>query len=62
MLVPERNADSAHWLDGIITFQGRQNNLAVRQAAVIALMFNVFMAAVATMSVMLTIPRGKQKS
>jgi DHA2 family multidrug resistance protein-like MFS transporter len=56
------SADSAHWLDGIITFQGRQNNLAVRQAAVIALMFNVLMAAVAIMSVMLTIPKGKQKS
>ena len=56
------SADSAHWLDGIITFQGRQNNLAVRQAAVIALMFNVFMAAVAIMSVMLTVPKGKQKS
>ena len=56
------STDSAHWLDGIITFQGRQENLAVRQAAVIALMFNVFMAAVAIMSIMLTIPRGKQES
>jgi DHA2 family multidrug resistance protein-like MFS transporter len=55
-------ADSTHWLDGVITFQGRQDNLAVRQAAVIALMFNVFMAAVAIMSIMLTIPKGKQKS
>jgi DHA2 family multidrug resistance protein-like MFS transporter len=56
------SADSAHWLDGIITFQGHQNNLAIRQAAVIALMFNVFMAAVAIMSIMLTVPKGKQKS
>jgi len=56
------SAESAHWLDGIITFQGRQNNLAVRQAAVIALMFNVFMAAAAIMSVMLTIPKGKEQS
>jgi len=55
-------ADSTHWLDGVITFQGRQDNLAVRQAAVIALMFNVYMAAVAIMSIMLTIPKGKQKS
>lgn len=56
------SADSAHWLDGVITFQGRQDNLAVRQAAVIALMFNVFMAAVAIMSIMLTIPKGKHES
>lgn len=56
------STDSAHWLDGIITFQGRQDNLAVRQSAVIALMFNVLMAAVAIMSIMLTIPRGKQES
>jgi DHA2 family multidrug resistance protein-like MFS transporter len=56
------SANSTHRLEGVITFQGRQNNLAVRQAAVIALLFNVFMAAVAIMSVMLTIPKGRQKS
>lgn len=56
------STDAARWLEGVITFQGRQDNLAVRQAAIIALMFNVFMAAVAIMSIMLTIPKGKQKS
>jgi DHA2 family multidrug resistance protein-like MFS transporter len=56
------SADSVHWLEGVITFQGRQDNLAVRQAAIIALMFNVFMAAVAIMSIMLTIPKGREKS
>ena len=56
------STDSAHWLEGVITFQGRQDNLAVRQAAIIALMFNVFMAALAIMSIMLTIPKGRQKS
>jgi DHA2 family multidrug resistance protein-like MFS transporter len=49
-------------LEGVITFQGRQVNLGVRQAAIIALMFNVFIAAVAIMSIMLTIPKGRQKS
>jgi DHA2 family multidrug resistance protein-like MFS transporter len=56
------STDAARWLEGVITFQGRQDNLAVRQAAIIALMFNVFMAAVAIMSIMLTIPKAKQKS
>ena len=55
------SADSAHWLEGVITFQGRQDNLGVRQAAIIALMFNVFMAAVAIMSIMLTIPKSGEK-
>ena len=55
------SADSAHWLEGVITFQGRQDNLAVRQAAIIALMFNVFMAAVAIMSIMLTVPKSVEK-
>jgi DHA2 family multidrug resistance protein-like MFS transporter len=52
--------DSARWMEGVITFYGRQDNLAVRTAAMIALMFNVFMVAVAILSIMLTIPRGKK--
>jgi DHA2 family multidrug resistance protein-like MFS transporter len=54
------SADSAHWLEGVITFQGRQDNLGVREAAIIALMFNVFMAAVAILAIMLTIPKSKE--
>jgi DHA2 family multidrug resistance protein-like MFS transporter len=53
--------DSTRWLEGVITFQGRQDNLGVREAAIIALMFNVFMAAVAIMSIMLTIPKSMEK-
>ena len=52
--------DSARWMEGVITFYGRQDNLAVRSAAMIALMFNVFMVAVAILSIMLTIPGGKK--
>jgi DHA2 family multidrug resistance protein-like MFS transporter len=55
------SADSAHWLEGVITFRGRQDNLGVREAAIIALMFNVFMAAVAIMSIMLTVPKSVEK-
>jgi DHA2 family multidrug resistance protein-like MFS transporter len=48
--------DSAHWVEGVITFYGRQDNVAVRSAAMLALMFNVFMVAVAIVSILLTVP------
>jgi MFS transporter, DHA2 family, multidrug resistance protein len=48
------------WLEGVITFQGRQDNLAVREAAIIALGFNLLMVGVAIMSIMLAIPKGKK--
>jgi len=51
------NPESIAWLEGVITFAGRQDNLAVREAAIIALMFNVFMVVVAIMSIMLTVPK-----
>jgi DHA2 family multidrug resistance protein-like MFS transporter len=47
-------------LEGVITFQGRQDNLAVRQAAIIALSFNLLMVGVAIISIILTIPKGKR--
>lgn len=50
---------SLRWLEGVITFAGRQDNLAVREAAIIALGFNAFMVAVAILSIMLTVPKGK---
>lgn len=53
--------DSARWMEGVITFYGRQDNLAIRAAAMIALMFNVFMVAVAILSIMLTIPGGNPR-
>jgi DHA2 family multidrug resistance protein-like MFS transporter len=54
------NTDSTRWMEGVITFYGRQDNVAVRAAAMIALMFNVFMVAVAILSIMLTIPKEKK--
>ena len=51
-------APSVHWLDGVITFHGRQDNLAVREAAIVALGFNVLMVVVAIISIMLTVPKG----
>lgn len=52
---------SMSWLDGVITFVGRQDNLAVREAAIIALGFNVLMVLVAIISIMLTVPKGTKE-
>ena len=54
------NNESITWLEGVITFAGRQDNLAVREAAIIALGFNVLMVLVAILSIMLTVPKGKK--
>lgn len=56
------DASSVNWLEGVITFQGRQDNLAVREAAIVALMFNVVMVVVAIISIMLTVPKGKKEA
>jgi DHA2 family multidrug resistance protein-like MFS transporter len=48
------------WLEGVVTFQGRVDNLALREAAMVALGFNVLMVAVAIASILLTIPPGKR--
>ena len=45
------------WLEGVISFQGRQDNLAVRQAALIALGVNLLMVILAIISISMTVPR-----
>ena len=45
----------------MITFAGRQDNLAVRQAALIALAFNLLMVVAAIVSIMLTVPKGGKR-
>ena len=52
------NSAGMNWLDGVITFAGRQDNLTVREAAIIALGFNVLMVVIAIISIMLTVPKG----
>lgn len=54
------NSASVNWLDGVITFVGREDNLAVREAAIIALGFNVLMVVMAIISIMLTVPKEKK--
>ena len=47
-------------MEGVITVQGRQDNLAVREAAIVALAFNLLMVGLAILSIMLTVPKGKK--
>ena len=49
---------SIRWLEGVLTFAGRQDNVAIRRAALIALAFNLLMVAAAVVSIMLTVPKG----
>ena len=55
------DSESTRWLDGVITFAGRQDNVAVRQAALIALAFNLLMVVAAIVSIMLTVPKGRKR-
>jgi DHA2 family multidrug resistance protein-like MFS transporter len=48
-------------LDNVIKFEGRQDNVAIRQAAMIALIFNLLMVVVAIIAIMKTIPKAKEK-
>ena len=50
------------WLEGMISFEGRADNLALREAALVALAFNVAMVIVAIVSIVLTVPAGRKRS
>ena len=43
----------------MLTFSGRQDNVQVRQAALIALGFNLIMVLAAIVSIMLTVPKER---
>ncbi len=49
--------DAMSWLSGVVTFAGRQDNVQVRQAALIALGFNLIMVVAAIVSIMVTVPK-----
>jgi DHA2 family multidrug resistance protein-like MFS transporter len=51
---------SVPWIDGVISYLGRQDNLAVRQAALVALAINLLMVVAAIVSIMVTIPARKR--
>ena len=50
------SGESIPWIEGVISYLGRQDNLAVRQAAFVALAINLLMVAAAVVSIMVTIP------
>ena len=53
------NDESIQWLNGVITVTGRQDNVPVRQAALIALGFNLLMVVAAIVSIILTVPKTR---
>jgi DHA2 family multidrug resistance protein-like MFS transporter len=52
--------ESIQWLAGMLTCSGRQDNVQVRQAALIALGFNLIMVVAAIVSIMLTVPKHQR--
>lgn len=48
-------------LDRVIRYEGRQDNVAIREAAIIALLFNLLLVLVAIVAISRTIPKGKEK-
>ena len=54
------SGSGVRWLEGVITFEGRTDNLVVREAAMVALGFNLLMVVVAIAAILLTIPAGKR--
>lgn len=51
--------EGIRWIEGVITFVGRQENLASREAAFFALLANLGMVVAAILSIMVTVPKGK---
>lgn len=52
---------NARWLEGLVSFVGRQDNLATREAALVAFGANLLMLIAAVVSIMLTIPKHKPR-
>lgn len=50
------------WMEGVLTFEGRQDNVVVRQAAIIALGANLLMILLAILFIMMTIPKSAGKT
>ncbi len=49
---------SVQWIEGVISYLGRQDNVGIRQAAFFAFVVNLVMAIAAIISVMLTVPKS----
>ena len=51
---------SVGWTEGVISYMGRQDNLAVREAALFALAINLLMVVAAIISIAMTIPKTQR--
>lgn len=49
-------------LDNVIKYAGRQDNIAIRNAAIFALLFNLFMVTIAIVAIMRTIPLSEGRN
>ncbi len=56
------DAAATEWMNGLITFQGRQDNLDIRHAAMLALGVNLLMVIAAIISIILTIPKHQKST
>lgn len=52
----DRRAESTKWVDGVISFEGRQDNLVTREAAMAAMAVNFLMLIAAVVTILVTIP------
>src|SRR5690606_25084748 len=53
---------AVQWIEGVIAYLGRQENIAIREAAQIALGVNLLMVVAAILSIMMTIPKSVKGS
>ena len=51
-----KSNESVRWIEGVISYVGRQDNLALRKAAFFALAINLLLVVAAIVSIMVTIP------
>jgi len=56
-----KGGESVRWIEGVISYVGRQDNLAVRHAAFLALAVNLLMVIAAIISIVLTIPKQRNE-
>ncbi len=55
-------SESIKWMDGLLTFVGRQDNIAIRQGAMIALGVNLIMMVLAIISIVVTVPKHTKET
>lgn len=54
------SSSGAQFVGDVLINQGRTDNTGIRQAAVVALVFNLLMVVIVVASIMITVPKGKE--